>query len=275
MVTVKDYPAYLIQAARSVMLELCRILGEFSDSIVIVGGWVPELIIPQEQNPHIGSIDVDLALNHQTISPDSYKTILELLTERGYEQGPQPFIFFRKVTIKNQPITVQVDFLSGEYLGTGPSHRTQKIQDLRPRKARGTDIAFNDPVAADLVGVLPEGGKDKARIQVASIPSFIIMKGFALGGRLKEKDSWDIYYCLKHFPGGIGKLIKEMGALRKNKLAKEALGIIADKFSSPGSVGPVHVVNFEDITNTEEREQVQRDAYERVQALLKGIGLVN
>ena len=100
------------------------------------------------------------------------------------------------------------------------------------------------------------------------------MKGFALGGRLKEKDSWDIYYCLRNFPGGIGKLINKMRPLINNKLAKEALGIIAEKFSSPESVGPVHVANFEEITGTKEREQIQRDAYERVQALLAGLGFV-
>ena len=273
MVTVKDYPANLIQAARMVMLELSRLLGEYSDSIVIVGGWVPELIIPQGKNPHIGSIDVDLALNHQSITADNYKTILDLMLERGYKQGTQPFIFYRDVIIDKHQIAVQVDLLAGEYLGTGPSHRTQQVQDLRPRKARGADIAFLNPIMADLAGELPEGGRDHARIQVASIPAFIIMKGFALRGRLKEKDSWDIYYCLRHFPGGIEKLIKEMEPLKKNKLAVESLGIIAEKFSSPESVGPVHVVNFDEITNPEEREQIQRDAYERVRVLLSGVGV--
>jgi len=142
MVTAKDYPAELVQAARSVMLELSRLLSEFSDSIVIVGGWVPELIVPQDIKPHIGSIDVDLELNHLTIFATSYKTILGLLIERGYKQGRQPFTFYREVNIAGQEVIVQVDFLAGEYFGTGVSHRTQKVQDLRPRKARGADIAF-------------------------------------------------------------------------------------------------------------------------------------
>ena len=64
-----------------------------------------------------------------------------------------------------------------------------------------------------------------------------------------------------------------MEPLKKNKLAVESLGIIAEKFSSPESVGPVHVVNFDEITNSREREQIQRDAYERVQVLLSGIGV--
>jgi hypothetical protein len=32
-----------VEAARQVMLEVMRVLGEYADIIVIVGGWVPEL----------------------------------------------------------------------------------------------------------------------------------------------------------------------------------------------------------------------------------------
>ena len=67
MVTKRDYDAVQIEAARSVMLELVRLLGEYRDDIVVVGGWVPALLIPQDKAPHIGSTDVDLALNHKTL----------------------------------------------------------------------------------------------------------------------------------------------------------------------------------------------------------------
>jgi tRNA(adenine34) deaminase len=39
-----DYPDLATEAARMVMLELVRILGEYKDSMAIVGGWVPELL---------------------------------------------------------------------------------------------------------------------------------------------------------------------------------------------------------------------------------------
>lgn len=45
MVTKRtDYTAEAVEAARSVMLELTRRLGEYQKGIVIVGGWVPELL---------------------------------------------------------------------------------------------------------------------------------------------------------------------------------------------------------------------------------------
>jgi hypothetical protein len=54
----------------------------------------------------------------------------------------------------------------------------------------------------------------------------------------------------------------------KNKLAQEALVNIAEKFASPEHVGPKHVADFEEITDPEVRALRQRDAYERVNALL-------
>ena len=44
--TRTDYSADAVAAARAVMLELVRLLGEFRDEIVIVWGWVPELLLP-------------------------------------------------------------------------------------------------------------------------------------------------------------------------------------------------------------------------------------
>jgi hypothetical protein len=271
MVTQSDYSANEVQAARAVMLELYRLLGEYRGHLVVIGGWVPDLLIPAGAEPHVGSLDVDLAVNHRSIPEQGYKTIRELLESRGYQQGEQPFIFLKTVIVQEREIQVQVDFLAGEYGGTGKSHRTQTAQDMRPRKARGADLAFENPTGTILESVLPEGGKDRARIFVASIPSFLIMKSFALGDRLKEKDAYDIVYCLRNNPGGIDPLSDALKALADHNLVQESLEILAEKFADPESVGPVHAANFQEISDPDERALVQRDAYERVQALLEAL----
>jgi hypothetical protein len=130
-----DYPDLATEAARMVMLELVRILGEYKDSMAIVGGWVPELLFANAQPKHVGSIDVDIALDHHTIDADVYRTIREHLARHGYEDGPQPFIFFRTVTVGSRSVKVQVDFLAGEYQGTDKSHRHQNVQTLKARKS--------------------------------------------------------------------------------------------------------------------------------------------
>ena len=76
----------------------------------------------------------------------------------------------------NPEITVEVDFLAGEYGGTSKKHRTQIVQDMHPRKARACDLAFLNPIQITIEGTLPEGGKDRASIQVASIVPFLSSK---------------------------------------------------------------------------------------------------
>ncbi len=270
MVTKRtDYTAEAVEAPRSVMIELTRLLGEYREGIAIVGGWVPELLLSGRGELHTGSLDVDLALDQATLGEIGYKSILELLRARGYQQGEQPFIFFRSVSVGGNPYEVEVDFLAGEYGGTGRSRRTQKIQDMQPRKARGCDLAFINPDEVSLHGTLPGGGRDDVMVRVASIGPFLVMKGIAMAGRLKEKDAWDIYYCLRNYPGGVRGLANEFRPLLKNSLAQEALKDMSEKFASPEHSGPNHVADFEEINDEEERERVKRDAYERVQALLK------
>jgi hypothetical protein len=58
--TFRDYSADQVEAARSVMLELAHLLGEYRNDIVVVGGWVPQLILLSASLQHVGSIDVPL-----------------------------------------------------------------------------------------------------------------------------------------------------------------------------------------------------------------------
>ena len=102
--TRTDYPPDEVAAARAVMLELVRLLGEYRDDMVIVGGWVPELLLPSAQTKHIGSTDVDLALDHRRITEAGYQTIRDHLLRHGYVEGKQPFIFFREVPVGGRSI---------------------------------------------------------------------------------------------------------------------------------------------------------------------------
>ena len=85
----RDYSAEGIEAAKSVLIELMQLLGEFRDHMVVVGGWVPVLLLTDAREPHVGTLDIDLALDFRSISEASYRTLLEALTSRGYRQDPQ------------------------------------------------------------------------------------------------------------------------------------------------------------------------------------------
>jgi len=275
MVTRKDYTAKAVEATYSVLIELMHALGEHRENIVLIGGWVPDILLGDVAEPHVGSIDVDLALDHTKMKAEGYRTIRGLLTSMGYKEGRQPFIFERKVRMGDKEIIVEVDFLAGEYEGTDEKHRHQKIQeqDMRPRKARGADLVFDNPKEVTMEGRLPDGGEDCVKVRVASIVPFLVMKGMALEDRLKEKDAWDIHYCIKNYPAGIDALVEEFRPHLGHGLVKEGLEKIAKQFASEKHVGPKFVADFEELTDTEEREILERDAYEQVTFLLKKLGI--
>ena len=125
MVSRADYPEEMVKAALSVLVEVFALLGEYRGYIVLVGGWVPYLLFGGAKSGHIGSTDVDLALDMRGLWEEGYKTVLDLLKGHGYEQSKkQPFIFLRTFRDEaSREHTVQVDLLAGEYGGTGPRHR--------------------------------------------------------------------------------------------------------------------------------------------------------
>ncbi len=274
MVTKSNYSKKEVDTCLSVIVEVMAILGSYRDKIVLIGGWVPYFILDKQGKDHIGSIDIDLALDFQKISDKSYRSILQLLKKRGYIQGSQPFIFNRNIKTENgTSYSIEIDLLSGEYGGTNKSHRTQRVQDINARKARGCDLAFKYNISVLLKSIMPDGSENEVNIKVASIIPFLVMKGMALWQRMKEKDAYDIYFTILHFPGGIESLVEIFKPVTDNNLVKEGLGKILVKFNGINSIGPTWLVKFLDIEDNDERERVKRDSFERVAALIKKLGI--
>lgn len=182
--------------------------------------------------------------------------------------------FYRDVAVGTRMIPVEVDFIAGEYAGTARRHRTQSVQDIRARKARGCDLAFDLFDEVIMTGPLPDGGDDRVTVRVASIVPFLVMKGMALRDRLKSKDAYDIYYCIRHYPGGSAALADIFAPHLHHGLVIEGLSAIADKFFSFTAIGPKSVADFEEIINMEDRELRQRDAFERVQTFITRFDII-
>ncbi len=266
-----DYPPDAVEAAKSVLVELVHVLGEYRDDMVIVGGWVPPLLMP-DSTGHVGSTDVDIALNHLAGTDEAYARISESLRANGYRQDDcQPFIWYREVDAGGEtPVTVEVDFLAGEYGGRGKNHRTQHVQDLQPRKARGADLLFDEVEERDVEAMLPSGAIDSVTVRVAGVAPYIVMKSAALDARIKHKDAYDIWFVLANYPGGVNAVIEQFAPFADHGLVLEAIEILKKKFESPNHFGPTSVAEFLEQSG-EEAELTRRDAFERVRALQEGI----
>jgi len=275
VVTKYDYTKSEVNACLSVLVELMTILGEYRDSIVLVGGWIPYFLLGDSGNEHVGSLDIDIALDFQKISNKSYRTILQLLEKRGYRKGgQQPFIYYR--TIKNEEgrdVTIEIDLLAGEYGGTSKNHRTQLIQDVRARKVRGCDLVFEQYRSLKISATMPDGSINEVTVKIADIIPFLVMKGMSIWERYKEKDAYDIYFTIVNYPGGIPELVKIFRPVKSNKLVKEGLGKIKAKFKDINSIGPEWIITFQDSSDEEEKNIIRRDAYERINAFLDRLGI--
>ena len=276
MVKQSDYTPAETQASLSVLVEVMTVLGEFRENIVIVGGNVPPLLIKSAGAKHPGTLDIDLALDNRRISNDTYRTIVETLKARGYYQkeGEEPYMFYRDVEAETgKKVTVKIDLLAGEYRGTGRGRRHRKVQDAQPRKTRGCDLVFVNPVKVKVEGRLPNGATHEVTVKVPSIGPFLVTKGMALWGRIKEKDAFDIYYCCRHYPGGIPALVRDIEPLMNNRLAREGLGKIMDRFRHIDALGPTGVAAFLELEDPEERLRIQREAFELVNRLMRELGI--
>lgn len=262
-----DYSAGQKEAAHRVIVEIVNILSEYRDDMLIIGGWVPDMLFPGQD--HIGSIDVDLLLNHLKLQEQSYENIKRVLLSNGYQEHPEKyFSYVKKVIIDGQEYEVDLDILAGMYGGTNESKGSQHIQGLKALKATGGNFAFEvEANEIEIHAKRPDGADDFCKARVVSIVPFLVMKAAALG-RGKTKDAYDIYFCVKHYRGGVVALANEFKPYLKHNLIIEMRAKLKEKFASLNHAGPVDVALFLDLKDPEEQEMKKRDAYEQIAALL-------
>ena len=278
--TVIGYPEREVRAVHAVLMELGQVLGSWRDKFVIVGGAVPWLLLEGAKPEHIGTTDIDLDLDPCALTDGEYATLIEALEQKGYERGSpdlKPFQLRRTVRVDNgSPIGVLVDLLMPRN-ARGDGNKEKLVEGLRVQRADGCDIALDNWVMKTLEGKMPDGRDNSVTVQIATIPALLVMKGYALVGRDKKKDSYDIYYSVRHYVGGTPALSAECAKLIENAVARIGFGHIAGKFRHSDDFGPVTVRKFleeSDALGGMTPDQVQTDAYMRVFALLKDLKLV-
>lgn len=277
--TAHDYQERDVRAAWSVLVELGQVLGAWRDKFVIVGGAVPWLLCSRAAPRHIGTLDIDLDLDPAALCDGEYATLVETLEANGYERdvhGLKPFQLRRWVTVDDgNPVGVLIDLLMprGE---RGDQNPKKLVPNLRVQGADGGDIALLHNTPKVIEGVMPDGRRNRVELLVATIPALLVMKGYALVGRDKKKDAYDIYFSVRNHEGGIEPLAEACMPLLENGVALKGFANIADKFRDYSDFGPSTVRMFlEESSGLGDMtpEQVQQDAFMHVSAWLHAIGL--
>ncbi len=277
--TVDDYPRDIVTLSKSAMLELWRNLHRYNKGMVLIGGWAPYFLLEKYggksyEHDHVGSIDIDIALNESIISEEEYANIEQLVENIGYRHkidsngDPIPFVFLKDFPTSNTPITIEVDFIGSYYGNEG--HRHQRISGLLARKCHGVDIVFNNYIEVTIEGQFPRGGKTIETIRIANLVASLTMKGIVLGERYKEKDAYDIYYLITHYKNGPTDVANEINTQSENDLINEAIATIKKDFESRESSGPSWVASFLN-EEGDDKERRLTDVFMNVNEFLKNL----
>jgi hypothetical protein len=266
----EDYGDRQIEAARRVLVDLGQVLAKFVNCLVVIGGWVPDLLLAGAGERHIGSIDIDIALDASKLNEGRYADILKLLLDtKRYRKGGKDFQLLATVNLKDggKPLEVEVDFLAPK--GIKLKKRTPKLlPHFRVLEADACIVAFYAPVTMQIEGKSLRGAANTVHLRVASLADFLVMKAHAIGGRDKPKDTYDLCYCLDHYPEGLAALAKAWKARLLQKDVARAIEILREKFASVDGFGPDQLVQFRNEPDAETRAGQARHAYELVQKFL-------
>jgi hypothetical protein len=258
----EEISASLILASKLVLGELAAIL-ENCPGAVLIGGSVPSLLIPQDVEPHEGTVDIDVVLDLDQPGIDADLTLHEMLERALFIQDPKrPYRYLRMVDIHGKQFQILIEFLAG---GNPPPNGLRRIQteDIFVTIIEGVEVAL------ELSKEVPLPGQSERRVMVASLPAFIAMKAKALSRReerLKTKDAYDIVYCLRNYPGGLDAVVHTFRAASQNKIVKTAIELLRAQFQTVEALGPIAYAQLAE--DDETALLMQREAYERVTDLL-------
>jgi len=261
-----------VEAARRVTVEVLTLLGEFRDSITLVGGSTPPLLVGERRNdPYAGTLDVDLLIDPLEIPDDVYRAMGELLAGRGYIRGAQPYQWLRTVTVGNQEVEVRLDLLAPPTDRRGRSRRHELIEDdLLARRLVGGELVRRSFEEREMSGQMPDGRRNRVNVRIAAAASFIVLKALALAGRDKPKDAYDIDYVLAYVEGGPDRVAEDLAKLGDAEPIAQALETLAQKFDSSDGYGPGGVAVERGLSlGSRDAAEVQALAYARVARLLR------
>jgi len=281
LLKASDYGDRENQAVLQVLVELAQILNSQRENFVLVGGSVPALLFDNAIPKHIGTLDIDLNLNPEALGEYEYAELVKELEAHGYErdiEGLMSFQLQRIIDLKDgtKPIPIIIDLLMPNDAMV-KKHNPPLLDGLRVQRIDGGRFALKHYQEVIIDGVMPDGRPNKVKILVATPAAFLVMKGYALAGRDKQKDAYDIWFCIRNYEGGAEALAADCKPLMVDNEAKVAYTNIADKFRNEKDFGPITVRRFlessPDKCGNMSPDQIQTDAYLRVSKWCEILGL--
>jgi len=249
-----DYTKENVELVRQTCLYVSTKLGDLLDDLVIVGGLVPSLLVPDESIPagedvHIGTMDLDLGLSLAILDRERYEDLTQRLHRSGFEpdENEEGNTTFQRWKVRTSSgLKVTVDFLIPPSLAADKGGDLRHIEkDFAAVITPGLRLAFQDKKKVSLKGVTLKGEKAEREIWVCGPGAFIVLKALAFHQRGENKDAYDLYFVIRNYGSGIDEVCECLNPLLKEAETKSALEILSRDFVDPDSVGPSRVAQFQ------------------------------
>lgn len=244
--TAEGYDPATTRYAKETCLYVATKLGDLMDDLVVIGGLVPSLLIPQKvqrdaPEAHAGTMDVDLGLNVELLSTGRYETVAERLRAAGFtldanDRGNPTRQRWRPHRAHSG---VGVDFLIQP---SRPGDRGGRLRNLQPDFAAvivpGLQLAFRDSVSVELSGRTILGEKATRPVRVCGPGAFVVLKALAFRDRGEEKDAYDLHYVLRYYGSGVDDVAAPLHQMADDADMQAAMAILREDFLDPDGAGP-------------------------------------
>lgn len=264
----KDSGAYTpaaLTACLNTLGTLVKATGaQYDARLVVVGGLVPRLLMDDRtidplfaSDTHIGTNDVDLCIELDVPSGDDdfYQRLEQVLkhykfqrVQRVRQQSTWSW------TREDQGVTVIVDLLcNADSVGVAKPGRVALDQrsgqgdQIGAFRLRGAHLALLAPKEIELeVDLLDGGGCSRVKVRVASILAFVVLKSFALNGRIEPKDAYDLVWVLTRWVGGPSRAGRDARSCTGANHADvvDALQILKEEFQTIDASGCASYAHF-------------------------------
>ena len=248
-----EYPKEQAELVRQTCLYVATKLGDLLDELVVVGGLVPSLLIPEESVPagedtHVGTMDLDLGLSLALLNADRYEELTARLRRAGFEPDVNAAgnpTFQRWKIVPSRDLKVTVDFVIPPSLDEDEGGKIRHIEnDFAAVITPGLHLAFKDRQKVSLKGSTILGEKASREIWVCGAGAFVVLKALAFGTRGENKDAYDLYYVIRNYGSGVKDVLKHLNPILLEQETQKALQILRRDFSDPDGVGPRRVAEF-------------------------------
>jgi len=248
-----EYRPEQVNLVQQTCLYVATKLGDLLDELVVVGGLVPSLLIPKEAlpqdvDPHIGTMDLDLGLTLALLDAKRYKNLTERLRRAGFgpdtnEEGNPTFQRW-KIEL-SEDLKVTIDFVIPPSRVNDLGGKLRNIEkDFAAVITPGLQLAFRDRQNISIEGKTILGGKASREMWVCGPGAFVVLKALAFGIRAENKDAYDLYYIIRNYGSGVEDVYKCLAPLLHNRDAQKALEILKRDFSDLDNIGPLAVAEF-------------------------------